>query len=138
VESERPSDLKPADLQEYEMQLDETAFPFEEKAINVHEKNMELLHAGVFNSWTEKSLSKLAELMPGRYAKRELSSGFLDALDSYVYKSPASQIAPPQAPAVNNTDTPPAVDKTDTPPAVDKTDTPPAVDEGEVKDAKPK
>jgi tetratricopeptide (TPR) repeat protein len=145
VESERPSDLKPADLQEYEMQLDETAFPFEEKAINVHEKNMELLHAGVFNSWTEKSLSKLTELMPGRYAKRELSSGFLDALDSYVYKSPASQIVAPPAvsntdtpPAVSKTDTPPAVDKTDTPPAVDKTDTPPAVDEGEVKDANPK
>src|SRR5262249_8257445 len=49
-------------------------------AINVHEKNMELLHAGVFNSWTEKSLSRLTELMPGRYAKRETSSGFVDAI----------------------------------------------------------
>jgi hypothetical protein len=127
VESERPSDLKPSDLQEYEMQLDETAFPFEEKAINVHEKNMELLHAGVFNSWTEKSLSKLTELMPGRYAKRELSSGFLDALDSYVYKTPASQIV-----------VPPPVSNTDTPPAAGKADAPPAVDEGEVKDANPK
>ena len=38
---------------------------------------MELLHAGVFNSWTEKSLSRLTELMPGRYAKHETSSGFL-------------------------------------------------------------
>ena len=43
VESERPTDLKPADLEEFEMALDEEAFPFEEKAINVHEKNMELL-----------------------------------------------------------------------------------------------
>src|SRR6202030_1567484 len=56
VESERPTDLKPAELEAFEMDLDETAFPFEEKAINVHEKNMELLHAGVFNAWTEKSL----------------------------------------------------------------------------------
>src|SRR5206468_12997729 len=69
VESERPADLKPDDLEAYEMNLDDAAFPFEEKAINVHEKNMELLHAGVFNSWTEKSLSRLTELMPGRYAK---------------------------------------------------------------------
>src|SRR5262249_54016634 len=41
LESERPADLKPADLEAFEMDLDETAFPFEEKAINVHEKNME-------------------------------------------------------------------------------------------------
>src|SRR5262245_30058329 len=81
VESERPSDLKPAELEEFEMDLDELAFPFEEKAINVHEKNMELLHAGVFNAWTQKSLSRLTELNPGRYARHELSSGFLGAID---------------------------------------------------------
>jgi TolA-binding protein len=72
VESERPADLKPAQLAEYELDLDEAAFPFEEKAIGVHEKNMELLHDGVFNAWTEKSLSSLAALMPGRYAKSEV------------------------------------------------------------------
>src|SRR5262249_54270759 len=38
VESERPTDLKPEELAAFEMDLDETAFPFEEKAINVHEK----------------------------------------------------------------------------------------------------
>jgi cellulose synthase operon protein C len=81
-ESERPTDLKPADLEAFEMDLDETAFPFEEKAINVHEKNMELLHGGVFNAWTEKSLSRLTELMPGRYAKHEMSSGFIGAIDA--------------------------------------------------------
>jgi tetratricopeptide (TPR) repeat protein len=90
LESERPDDLKPEDLEEFKNNLDETAFPFEEKAINVHEKNMELLHAGVFNSWTEKSLSRLTELMPGRYAKRETSSGFVDAID---HKSPESQVS---------------------------------------------
>ena len=93
LESERPDDLKPEDLEEFKNNLDEAAFPFEEKAINVHEKNMELLHAGVFNSWTEKSLSRLTELMPGRYAKHETSSGFLDMIDSYVYRSPVSQVA---------------------------------------------
>src|SRR5262249_11101211 len=43
---------------------------------------MELLHAGVLNSWTEKSLSRLTELMPGRYAKHETSSGFVAAIDA--------------------------------------------------------
>ena len=94
AESERPTDLKPADLEEYEMALEEEAFPFEEKAIDVHEKNMELLQAGVFNAWTEKSLGKLAELMPGRYAKNEMSSGFLGAIDSYAYRSPDPEPGP--------------------------------------------
>src|SRR5438876_4607423 len=91
LESERPDDLKPGDLEEFKNNLDEVAFPFEEKAINVHEKNMELLHAGVFNSWTEKSLSRLTELMQGRYAKRETSSGFLGAIDTHVEGSPVPQ-----------------------------------------------
>jgi tetratricopeptide (TPR) repeat protein len=95
LESERPGDLKPEDLEEFKNKLDEAAFPFEEKAINVHEKNMELLHAGVFNSWTEKSLSRLTELMPGRYAKHETSSGFLGAIDSHVEGAPVSQVASP-------------------------------------------
>src|SRR5437899_7361734 len=77
LESERPDDLKPEDLEEFKNNVDEAAFASEQKAINVHEKNMELLHAGVCNSWTEKSHSRLSELMPGRYAKREMSSGFL-------------------------------------------------------------
>src|SRR5215472_11037297 len=90
-ESERPTDLQAADLEKYETDLDETAFPFEEKAIKVHEKNMELLHAGVLDEWTEKSLSRLTELMPGRYAKNEVSSGFLGGINSYVYRAPVSQ-----------------------------------------------
>jgi tetratricopeptide (TPR) repeat protein len=93
LESERPDDLKPEDLEEFKNKLDEAAFPFEEKAIKVHEKNMELLHAGVFNSWTEKSLTRLTELMPGRYAKHETSSGYLGAIDSHVAGSPASQVS---------------------------------------------
>ena len=42
-ESERPAGLAGAKLQEYEDALDEEAFPFEEKAIEVHEKNLELM-----------------------------------------------------------------------------------------------
>src|SRR3989442_9800989 len=100
LESERPDDLKPEDLQEFKNNLDEAAFPFEEKAIKVHEKNMELLHAGVFNSWTEKSLSRLTELMPGRYAKHETSSGFLDAIDNHA-EGPQAPQGPP-TPQVSN------------------------------------
>jgi tetratricopeptide (TPR) repeat protein len=92
-ESERPADMKGANLEKFEADLDEAAYPFEDKAIKVHEKNMESLHAGVFNAWTEKSLSRLAEMVPGRYAKNEMSSGFIGAIDRYVYQSPLAQAA---------------------------------------------
>jgi tetratricopeptide (TPR) repeat protein len=101
MESERPADLQPADLQEYDMVLEEEAFPFEEKAIDVHAKNLELLQSGVLNTWTEKSLAKLVELMPGRYARDEASSGFAGAIDSYAYRSPASQIFGPMPTAAD-------------------------------------
>jgi tetratricopeptide (TPR) repeat protein len=93
-ESERPADLQPAELAEYELVLEEEAFPFEEQAIDLHEKNLEMMQAGVFNGWTEKSLGKLAELMPGRYAKKEVSTGFFAGIDSYVYRTPVSQQPP--------------------------------------------
>jgi len=88
LESERPSDLAPAELQDYEMVLEEEAFPFEEKAIAVHEKNLELMASGIYNAWIEKSLGELAVLVPGRYAKFESSSGLIASLDAYQYRIP--------------------------------------------------
>jgi hypothetical protein len=105
-ESERPADMKGANLEKFEADLDEAAYPFEDKAIKVHEKNMESLHAGVFNAWTEKSLSRLAEMVPGRYAKNEMSSGFIVAIDHYVYQSPLAQAAIQAAAASNAATTP--------------------------------
>src|SRR5262249_19127286 len=110
AESERPTDLKPADLQEYERALDEEAYPFEEKAIEFHEKNMELLRKGDFNAWIEKSLGRLAVTVPGRYAKAEVSSDFPASIESYVYRTPAS-LAPPPAPAGADKATKPAAPK---------------------------
>jgi hypothetical protein len=78
-----------AKLEEYELALEETAFPYEEKSIGVHEKNLELIRSGIYNAWIEKSLAKLATLMPARYAKREVSSGFLGSIDRYAYRSPS-------------------------------------------------
>ncbi|HEY5808364.1 MAG TPA: tetratricopeptide repeat protein, partial [Povalibacter sp.] len=93
-ESQRPAGLAGAKLQEYEDALDEEAFPFEEKAIKVYEKNLEMMSGNrLFNSWIEKSLARLAELMPGRYAKAEISSGFLGSIDRYAYRSPAAEAA---------------------------------------------
>lgn len=97
LQSEKPTNLNAAELKDYEDTLDEQAFPFEEKAIKVHEKNMEMLRAGVFDDWTKKSLERLTELMPGRYAKPEMSIGFLTDIEIYAYRSPLSPVAAPAA-----------------------------------------
>ncbi|MGH8189039.1 MAG: tetratricopeptide repeat protein, partial [Steroidobacteraceae bacterium] len=90
-ESERPAELAGGKLQDYNDALDEEAFPFEEKAIQVHEKNLELMSGdNLYNTWIEKSLARLAQLMPGRYAKAEISTGFLGSIDRYAYRSPAA------------------------------------------------
>ena len=94
LESERPGDLTGTDLQDYEMVLEEEAYPFEERAIEVHEKNLELMAAGVFSEWIEKSLAELAIVMPGRYAKFESSSGLIESIDSYAYRTPSSEARP--------------------------------------------
>jgi TolA-binding protein len=97
MESERPGDLSASERSEYDATLEEEAFPFEEKAIAVHEKNLELLGSGVYNEWIEKSLARLAALSPGRYAKFEASSGPVAAIDGYAYHAPLKPV-PASAP----------------------------------------
>jgi tetratricopeptide (TPR) repeat protein len=89
LESERPGGLDTAAAADYEDALQEQAEPFEEQAIQLHEKNVELMRtAGVYDDWIKQSFAKLAELVPGRYAKAEISSGFVESIDVYSYRSP--------------------------------------------------
>ena len=73
MNSERPRKLNAEELDEYELLLEEQAFPFEEKAIVLHEANVARLADGSFDQWIQSSLYALATLMPARYAKRETS-----------------------------------------------------------------
>ena len=83
--SERPTKLSELELDQYNEILEEQAYPFEEKGINIHKKNIELLSVGVYSQWIDKSLKKLGELVPGRYAKYEVSTGVLSSLLQYKY-----------------------------------------------------
>jgi outer membrane protein assembly factor BamD (BamD/ComL family) len=100
-ESERPADLAADALKDYEQQLADAAHPLEDKAIAVHEKNLELMRRGLNNAWTQKSLDRLAALKPDTYARAEISSGFLGSLERYVYQPPprAVEAAPGNPPA---------------------------------------
>ena len=114
LDSERPAGLSEAEKFDYEMVIEEEAFPFEERAIDVHEQNYELLAGGIFNPWIQKSLDKLAVLMPGRYAKNEISGGFLGSIDTYAYRMPS---APPLGIEGSDDDAAPEPAETPRPPA---------------------
>ncbi len=90
MQSERPGDLSAAEADDYELVIEEEAWPFEERSIEIHEANFELLAAGVYNAWVQKSLNELATMMPGRYAKNESSEGYLGSIDVFAYRMPVA------------------------------------------------
>jgi tetratricopeptide (TPR) repeat protein len=101
VASERPAGLGAAELAEYELVIEEEAYPFEERSIEVHQENLELMHTGIFNDWVQQSLDELAVLMPGRYAKFEMSSGYLGSIEFYAYRAP---VVPELVPVIEETE----------------------------------
>ncbi len=104
--SERPDGLNAQEMQEYELAIEEQAYPFEEKAIGIHEKNLELISIGIYNSWIDKSLERLAKLVPARYGKPEVPSEVVASLESYAFEierpaPPAVPVAKGEAPAAD-------------------------------------
>ncbi len=78
--SDRPANLAADALEQYEILLEEQAFPFEEKAIDLYVANTERAADGVYDEWVRKSFDRLAGLMPARYAKEERSEDVVTAL----------------------------------------------------------
>lgn len=71
MDSQRPQELDVLELEQYDMLLEEQAYPFEEKAIEIHQINARRSHEGVYDSWVQRSFEALATLLPARYNKRE-------------------------------------------------------------------
>ncbi|WP_299596056.1 tetratricopeptide repeat protein [uncultured Microbulbifer sp.] len=86
-DSERPTNLNALELEEYELALEEQIYPFEERAISVHEKNIDLMAAGIYNRWVGKSIGQLAGLVPARYHRPE------DALNIVTTIVPVPEVA---------------------------------------------
>lgn len=75
LDSERPRDLSAEELEQYELLLEEQAFPFEEKAIGIHETNARRASEGIHDAWVLKSYAALAEMKPARYSRTESPAG---------------------------------------------------------------
>ncbi len=80
MSSERPKGLSKDEMEQYDVLLEEQAFPFEEKAIQLHEVNTARAKDGTYDEWVQKSFAALAQLNPGRYAKVEISEQQVDSI----------------------------------------------------------
>ncbi|HWN39918.1 MAG TPA: tetratricopeptide repeat protein, partial [Gammaproteobacteria bacterium] len=78
--SQRPPELTADELEQYDILLEEQAFPFEEEAIQLHETNAARTTEGIYDEWVRKSFTALVELLPGRYAKAEIGETFVEAI----------------------------------------------------------
>ena len=75
MSSSRPSDLSTLELSQYELLLEEQAFPFEETALQLHENNAYRAQSGLYDRFVKQSFSVLSENLPVRYNKQEIQQG---------------------------------------------------------------
>ena len=80
MSSERPKKLSKDELEQYDVLLEEQAFPFEEKAIKLHEINTARTKDGTYDEWVQKSFAALAQLNPGRYGKAEIGEQQVESI----------------------------------------------------------
>ena len=80
MDSDRPGELSELELEQYEILLEEQAYPFEEQAISLHEINMRRSWEGIYDDWVKKSFAALSKLMPARFDKNEVEVAYVDVI----------------------------------------------------------
>jgi outer membrane protein assembly factor BamD (BamD/ComL family) len=78
LNSQRPNGLDEEQLEEYNLLLEEQAYPFEEKAIDIHISNFKRIPSGTYDQSVKNSLQVLGKLMPFRYAKKEAAQSHVE------------------------------------------------------------
>ncbi|WP_018416882.1 tetratricopeptide repeat protein [Teredinibacter turnerae] len=72
MDSQRPPGLDLLAMEQYEILLEEQAYPFEEKAIDIHANNAQRAWEGLYDDGVKHSFDALAKLLPARYGKTEV------------------------------------------------------------------
>jgi len=80
LESERPKNLSNDELDQYQILLEDQAFPFEEKAIEFYEINLTYVKNDIYDEWTKKSHAQLKKLFPVRYQRKPKLDGYINVL----------------------------------------------------------
>jgi cellulose synthase operon protein C len=80
MSSQRPKKLSKLELEQYNVMLEEQAYPFEEKSMELHEVNAKRASEGIYDQWVKQSFTALKEMRPVRYGKAERGEGIVDAI----------------------------------------------------------
>lgn len=80
IDSERPRGLDAAARDEYELLLEDQAFPLEERAIDFYEANLRRIPDGVWNDSVRASWRALTDMVPARYARNQMLEQSYDSL----------------------------------------------------------
>jgi tetratricopeptide (TPR) repeat protein len=80
LESQRPAGLSAEEMEQYDILLEEQAYPFEEEAIKLHEVNHRRIAQGVYDEWVKLSMEQLAALLPARYGKSEILESAIETI----------------------------------------------------------
>jgi len=80
LKSERPKNLNDDELEQYQILLEDQAFPFEEKAIEFYEVNLTYVKNDIYDQWIKKSHSQLKKLFPARYQRDSKLDGYINVL----------------------------------------------------------
>ena len=100
--SQRPKKLGKAELEQYNVMLEEQADPFAQKATELHEVNARRAASGLYDEWVQKSFKALAALRPLRYGKAERSDAPAGLADASVATLEAALAANAKQPQVAN------------------------------------
>jgi len=99
LKSERPKNMNADELEQYNLLLEEQAYPFEEKAIEVHLVNVTRAAQGLYDDNVKRSYAALARLKPARFAKTEQGEDYRVTLESKPRVVPTPPALTPAAPA---------------------------------------
>lgn len=81
LQSQRPKKLSIDELDQYNVLLEEQAFPFEEKSIDIHAANAERVKDNIYDKWVKLSIMALSKLNPIRYAKTEKRERYVEHIN---------------------------------------------------------
>lgn len=69
MDSERPPELTDLQQEQYDILLEEQAYPFEEQAMDLYRLNVARAPEGQYDEWVRKSFISLAEMNPTEYLR---------------------------------------------------------------------
>ena len=81
MQSQRPKGLNEEELEQYDILLEEQAYPFEEKTIAIHSSNIKRTKNGIYNKWVKRSFDVLSKMQPVRYSKKERIENYVSAIN---------------------------------------------------------